>query len=157
MPNWKSGFQFIQYVDGSLFSGACSNVILPLQKVYQWTRAYQRFSHSCFDSRICMTFQNLPCEVALRATTPRLTSVGDAAAQAVRVLSVAQAVDEGSQLMHVVHFSSHHHLLVDHVGLRQVRSLLQEVRNKATSAPSVHFQHQQHQFQIKILFTLQTL
>lgn len=51
--------------------------------------------------------------------------MGDATAQAVRVLSVAQAVDEGSQLTHVVHFSSHHHLLVDDVGLRQVRSLLQ--------------------------------
>lgn len=61
---------------------------------------------------------------------PRLTSVCGATAQAVRVLSVAQAVDEGSQLMHVVHFSSHHHLFVDHVGLRQVRSLLQVFEKK---------------------------
>lgn len=52
------------------------------------------------------------------------TSVGDAAAQAVRLFAVAEAVDEGAQLTHVVHFPGHHHFLVDDVGLRQVRSLL---------------------------------
>lgn len=52
--------------------------------------------------------------------------MGDTTVQTVRVLSVAQAVDEGSQLTHVVHFSSHHHLFMDDVGLRQVCSLLQE-------------------------------
>lgn len=52
--------------------------------------------------------------------------MGDTAVQTVRVLSIAQAVDEGSQLTHIVHFSSHHHLFVDDVGLRQVCSLLQE-------------------------------
>lgn len=62
-----------------------------------------------------------------------LTSAGDAAVQAVRVLPVAQAVDEGSQLTHVVHFAGHHHLLVDDVGLRQVRALLQEHRNNNSS------------------------
>lgn len=54
-----------------------------------------------------------------------LTSLGDTAAQAVGVLALAQAVDEGSQLTHVVHFSSHHHLFMDDVGLRQICSLLQ--------------------------------
>lgn len=44
--------------------------------------------------------------------------------QAVGVPAVAQAVDEGPQLPHVVHLAGHHHLLVDHVGLRQVGSLL---------------------------------
>lgn len=59
--------------------------------------------------------------------------MGEAAGQAVRVPSVAQAVDEGSQLAHVVHFSSHHHLFVDDVGLRQVRSLLQETQVTTTT------------------------
>lgn len=66
-------------------------------------------------------------------TTATLTSVGHAAAQAVRVLPVAQAVDERSQLMHVVHFSRHHHLFMDDVGLRQVCPLLQG--RKTTSSP----------------------
>lgn len=59
-----------------------------------------------------------------------LTSAGDAAVQAVRVLPIAQAIDEGPQLTHVVHPARHHHLLVDDVGLRQVRSLLQATRGK---------------------------
>lgn len=54
-----------------------------------------------------------------------LTSVGGTAAQTVGVFPVAQVVDEGSQLTHVVHFSSHHHLFVDDVGLRQICALLQ--------------------------------
>lgn len=51
--------------------------------------------------------------------------MGDAAAQAVGVLPVAHLVDEGSQLTQVVHLSSHHHLFMDDVGLRQICSLLQ--------------------------------
>lgn len=62
-----------------------------------------------------------------------LTSVGDTAAQAVGVFPVAQAVDERSQLTHVVHFSSHYHLFVDDVGLRQVCSLLQSTKTTTSS------------------------
>jgi len=50
--------------------------------------------------------------------------VDGATLQAVSVPAFAQAVDEGAQLPHVVHPAGHHHLLVDHVGLRQVGSLL---------------------------------
>lgn len=56
------------------------------------------------------------------------TPAGDAAVQAVRVLPVAQAIDERSQLTHVVHFAGHHHLFMDDVGLRQVCALLQETQ-----------------------------
>lgn len=62
--------------------------------------------------------------VAIAGVTFVQTSAGDAAAQAVRFFAVAEAVDEGAQLTHVVHLSSYHHFLVDDVGLRQVRSLL---------------------------------
>lgn len=64
-------------------------------------------------------------------TRSALTSVGHAAAEAVGVFAVAQAVDEGAQLVHVAHLPSHHHLLVDDVGLGQVRPLLQ--RTKTTT------------------------
>ena len=67
---------------------------------------------------------------------PTLTTAGDTAAQAVGVLPLAQLVDEGSQLMHVVHFSSHHHLFMDDVGLRQVRSLLQGTHTHTHTAVS---------------------
>lgn len=60
--------------------------------------------------------------------------MGDATVEAVRVFSVAQAVDEGSQLTHVVHFSSHHHLFMDDVGLRQVGSLLRETEQQHKQA-----------------------
>lgn len=66
-----------------------------------------------------------------------LTPMGDTAAQAVGVFPVAQVVDEGSQLTHVVHFSSHHHLFMDDVGLRQICSLLQGTHATASSLGSV--------------------
>lgn len=63
-----------------------------------------------------------------------LTSLEDTAAQAVGVFALAQAVDEGSQLTHVVHFSSHHHLFMDDVGLRQICSLLQGTHTHTTAS-----------------------
>lgn len=55
--------------------------------------------------------------------------MGDTAIQAVRVLPIAQAIDERSQLMYVMHFASHHHLFMDNVSLRQICSLLQETES----------------------------
>lgn len=66
--------------------------------------------------------------------------MSDPAVEAVRVLPVAQAVDKRSQLMHVVHFARHHHLLMDDVGLRQVRPFLQKTngsRNVVTDTNTV--------------------
>lgn len=66
----------------------------------------------------------------------------DTAGQAVCVLSIAQAIDERSQLMNVVHFASHHHLFMDDVGLRQICSLLQDRQVLIEDyIRSLHLQH----------------
>lgn len=60
-------------------------------------------------------------------TPPRraLTSALAAASEAVCFFAVAQPVDEGTELPHVPHPPRHHHLLLDHVGLRKVGPSLQ--------------------------------
>lgn len=81
-----------------------------------WLFADDRLHHKCV--------LKMADVVAIAGVTFVQTSAGDAAAQAVRFFAVAEAVDEGAQLTHVVYFPSYHHFLVDDVGLRQVRSLL---------------------------------
>lgn len=54
-----------------------------------------------------------------------LTSACVASAfEAVGVFAVAEPVDEGPQLSHVPHPPRHHHLLLDDVGLGQIRAPL---------------------------------
>lgn len=56
-----------------------------------------------------------------------LTSACVASAfEAVGVFAVAEPVDEGPQRSHVPHPPRHHHLLLDDVGLGQIRPLLLE-------------------------------
>lgn len=53
------------------------------------------------------------------------TKNGLSALQFVRVFPSAEAVDEVTQLIHMLNLSGHYHLFTDQVGLRQVRSSLQ--------------------------------
>lgn len=55
----------------------------------------------------------------------RLTFPGVSPLQPIGVLAVAQPVDEGAQLTHVLHTSGYHHFLLDDVSLRKIGPLLQ--------------------------------
>ena len=72
-----------------------------------------------------MTPTTLYKALNLPITSPQPTSAG-VALQAVCVLAVTQAVDEGPQLAHVMNLPRHNHLLLDNVGLGKVRPLLKD-------------------------------
>lgn len=59
-----------------------------------------------------------------------LTSASVAALQPVSLFAIAQPVDEGAELAHVLHPAGYHHLLLNQVRLRQVRPSLQRGHTK---------------------------